>query len=325
MERREFIAQAMTGAALGGARPGRREAAPQGVAGDVTAPQANEVFIERPLAGKPHTGKVLAAIQPHADDIPIYAAGTVAKLLDEGYTGYLIRTTNDDMTGSGTIGEGVLANERDNQAVAKVLGLQKVFDLNYSNHRMDQMMPVELRARLIFLFRLLKVDTVICYDPWGHYEENPDHYVTARAVEASCWMAGMEKDFPEHFAAGLEPHSVQEKYYFARGPQRVNRVVDIGPFINKKVEVNRANKAQGPAGEAGARLRASLAARKLRLPILGNDDETANQQYIREFVLANDRKVGRRYGLEYAEEFHYIGPEPPGVESYVKQHAMPLE
>jgi LmbE family N-acetylglucosaminyl deacetylase len=295
------------------------------VAGDVTAPQANEVFIERPLAGKPHTGKVLAAIQPHADDIPIYAAGTVAKLLDEGYTGYLIRTTNDDMTGSGTIGEGVLANERDNQAVAKVLGLQKVFDLNYSNHRMDQMMPVELRARLIFLFRLLKVDTVICYDPWGHYEENPDHYVTARAVEASCWMAGMEKDFPEHFAAGLQPHPVQEKYYFARGPQRVNRVVDIGPLINKKVEVNRVNKAQGPAGEAGARLRASLAARKLRLPILGNDDETANQQYIKEFVLANDRKVGRRYGLEYAEEFHYIGPEPPGVESYVKQHAMPLE
>jgi LmbE family N-acetylglucosaminyl deacetylase len=301
------------------------EAAPQGVAGDVMAPQANEVFIERPLAGKPHTGKVLAAIQPHADDIPIYAAGTVAKLLDEGYTGYLIRTTNDDMTGSGTIGEGVLANERDNQAVAKVLGLQKVFDLNYSNHRMDQMMPVELRARLIFLFRLLKVDTVICYDPWGHYEENPDHYVTARAVEASCWMAGMGKDFPEHFAAGLEPHSVQEKYYFARGPQLVNRIVDIGPLIDKKVEVNRVNKAQGPAGESGARLRASLAARKLRLPILGNDDETANQQYIKEFVLANDREVGRRYGLEYAEEFHYIGPEPPGVESYVKQHAMPLE
>jgi LmbE family N-acetylglucosaminyl deacetylase len=325
MERREFIAQAMTGAALGGGRPGRSGAAPQGAAGDVTAATANVVFIERALAGKPHTDKVLAAIQPHADDIPIYAAGTIAKLLNEGYTGYLIRTTNDDMTGGGTIGEGTLANERDNQAVAKVLGLQKVFDLNYNNHRMDQMMPVELRARLIFLFRLLKVDTVVCYDPWGHYEENPDHYVTARAVEASCWMAGMGKDFPEHLAAGLEPHLVQEKYYFARGPQLVNRVVDIGPHIDKKVEVNRVNKAQGPAGEAGARLRASLAARKLRLPILGNDDETANQQYIKEFVLANDREVGHRYGLEYAEEFHYIGPEASPVENYVKQHAIPLE
>jgi hypothetical protein len=37
-------------------------------------------------------------------------------------------------------------------------------------------------------FRLLKVDTVFSYDPWGHYEENPDHYVTAQAVEglAGC-------------------------------------------------------------------------------------------------------------------------------------------
>ncbi len=147
-------------------------------------------------------------------------------------------------------------------------------------------MPVELRARLIFLFRLLKVDTVICYDPWGHYEENPDHYVTARAVEASCWMADTVKDYPEHFAAGLEPHFVSEKYYFARGPQLVNRVVDISAFMDKKVEVNRANKAQGTAGDNGARLRASLAARKLRLPILGNDDETADRQYIKELVLA---------------------------------------
>jgi len=105
----------------------------------------------------------------------------------------------------------------------------------------------------------------------------------------------------------------------------VNRVVDIGPFIKKKVEVNRVNQAQGPAGEAGAWLRASLAARKLRLPILGNDDETANQQYIQEFVLANDRKVGRRYGLDYGEQFHYIGPEAPLVEDYIKQHAIPLE
>ena len=34
-----------------------------------------EVVVERPLTGKPHSGKVLAAIQPHADDIPFFAAG----------------------------------------------------------------------------------------------------------------------------------------------------------------------------------------------------------------------------------------------------------
>ena len=313
MQRRDFIGAALAGGALLG----------NSVQATGTSPDT-EVFIERAVGGKPHAGKVLAAIQPHSDDIPIFAGGTVAKLIEEGYTGYLIRTTNDECAGPGSIGETVAANERDNQAVARALALKQVFDLNYRNHRMDGISAEELRARLIFLFRLLKVDTVICYDPWGHYEENPDHYVTAQGVEAACWMAGMSKDYPEHFAAGLQPHSVREKYYFARGPQLVNRVVDISQVVEKKIDANLANKAQGPAGDNGARLRATLAARGLRLPLLGEDDETANRNYIREFVLKPNAELGRQHGLQYAEAFHYIGPQPPLVEEYIKQHAVPL-
>src|ERR1041385_5869972 len=66
-----------------------------------------EVEIERVQAGRPHAGKVFAAIQPHADDIPIFACGLVLKLIHEGYTGYLIRTTHDDHNGPGTVAEGV--------------------------------------------------------------------------------------------------------------------------------------------------------------------------------------------------------------------------
>ena len=83
------------------------------------------IEIERAATGKPHAGKVLAAIQPHADDLPLFAGGLALKLIQEGYTGYLIRTTNDDHTGPGTVGEGVLANERDNLAVAKAMGMQR--------------------------------------------------------------------------------------------------------------------------------------------------------------------------------------------------------
>jgi hypothetical protein len=54
-------------------------------------------LLERPVSGTPHKGKVLAAIQPHADDVAIICGGTVAKLIQEGYTGYMIRATNDDM------------------------------------------------------------------------------------------------------------------------------------------------------------------------------------------------------------------------------------
>ena len=61
---------------------------------------ADDLVIERNLPNKPHQGKVLAAVQAHSDDIPLFAAGTVAKLIDEGYTGYLIRLSNDEAAGT---------------------------------------------------------------------------------------------------------------------------------------------------------------------------------------------------------------------------------
>jgi hypothetical protein len=54
-----------------------------------------EVQIERVKEGKPNNGKVLMAIQPHSDDIPLSAGGLVAKLMDEGYTGYLCSVSDD--------------------------------------------------------------------------------------------------------------------------------------------------------------------------------------------------------------------------------------
>ena len=169
MQRRDFLTTMLAGTAL--LRP--RSAAAQ--------ESAREVFLERAAAGTPHKGKVLLAVQAHSDDIPLTAAGTVAKLVKEGYTGYLVRATNDDMGDApglgtpGTIGQNVLGNERDNDEVARVLGLKRVFNLNYGNHRMGDVSQNELQCRLIFLIRLLKVDTVVCWDPWAHDEENPDH------------------------------------------------------------------------------------------------------------------------------------------------------
>jgi|SRR6185369_13450406 LmbE family N-acetylglucosaminyl deacetylase len=289
--------------------------------------QTPGVTLERPLSGTPHKGKVLAAIQPHSDDVPLLCGGTVAKLIKEGYTGYLIRATNDDMGDDvgepGTIGENVLRNEKETAELTRVMGLERKFDLNYSNHRMSGISQPELQLRLIFLFRLLKVDTVFCYDPWGHDEENPDHYVLGHCVEAACWMAGRDHDYPEQFAAGLKTHAVSEKYYYARHPQ-VTRVVDISATVDNKVEANRCNRAKGPGGGHGAKLRKELAARNLRLPLLGGDDVTAERAYIKEFVLARDRELGKKYGVEYAEQFHYIGPPASRVEDYIKKNAVPL-
>src|SRR5580658_1845071 len=122
MQRRDFLTMALAGA--GGAMLGLKSAEAQ--------ESAHEVFLERAARGTPHKGKVLLAVQAHSDDIPLTSAGTVAKLVNEGYTGYLLRATNDDMGDApglgtpGTVGQNVLGNERDNDEVARVLGLKQV-------------------------------------------------------------------------------------------------------------------------------------------------------------------------------------------------------
>jgi LmbE family N-acetylglucosaminyl deacetylase len=289
---------------------------------------ANAPFLERSQPGLPHKGKVLAAIQPHSDDLAIICGGTVAKLVHEGYTGYMIRVTNDDMGDDlgtpGTIGENVLRNEQETEEQTRVLGLKKKFDLNYSNHRMSDISRNELICRLIFLIRFLKIDTVMCYDPWAHDEENPDHYVLGSCVEAACWMAGRPHDYPEQIDAGFPVHAVTDKYYYARNPTP-NRIVDITDYVDVKIESNVSNVAKGPGGHHGSHLRAELAKQGKKLPLLGDDDRTADRNYIREFMLAGNRALGKKYGVEYAEAIHYRGHAPSRIEEYVKQNAVPLK
>jgi len=331
MERRDFISKSIALPFLSGPYTIN-----QILSGSHTINQKSEisddVVIERPQPGQPHKGKVLAAIQPHCDDLSLFAAGTVAKLIKEGYEGYLIRTTNDDHAGRGeTAGDVIRNNSIDNHAVAKALGLKKVFDLGYRNHMLDNYSIQDIRGRLIFLFRLLKVDTIVCYDPWGHYEENPDHYITAQAVEAARWMAGGGMDYPEHFEAGLKPHSVTERYYFARGPQLVNRIVDISQTLEQKIDANIVNVSQGPAGENGALLKQKLEQDGKYLALLGDTDTQANRNYVKHFVLdmdseslrgvPSDKEVGKAYQLEWAERFHYIGVPTSTLPNYISEHA----
>jgi len=290
--------------------------------------EERDVTIERYTPGKPHKGKVLAVIHSHLDDAPFHCTGTAAKLIKEGYTGYLIRSTNNEKTGGNTFAENILSHEQDQIKMAKAVGFKDIFNLYYRQHEMDGISPVELRARLILIFRALKVDTVITHNPWGQWEENPDHWVTGHAVEQACWMAGAA-DFPEHREAGIMPHSVRERYYWVgRREQPFNRIVDISTTIEEKMNSLVECKSQG-GGSYGSRLRRELAKERKRLPLLGNDDVTADREYVKRFVLKRWSTFAgiEEYGLEYGERFYYIDQRPRGkseVEEYIEKNAVKL-
>ena len=42
------------------------------------------------------------------------------------------------------------------------------------------------------------------------------------------------------------------------------------------------------------------------------------------FVLEHDAEFGKKYGVQYAEGFHYIGPEQSQLDEYIKKNAVPI-
>lgn len=289
------------------------------------------VRVDRFDPSRPHEGKVLGIVQAHADDMPLCSGGLVAKLVAEGYKAFIIQTTNDEKCGPGTMADAIKSNEVDVEALASSLGIEEIFNLGYRNHRQEENSMLEQRCRLIYLFRHLQVDTVMSFHPWAKWEENPDHYITGQLVESACWMAGMAKDYPEQVQAGMKPHLVRDKYYWVMRPgSPYNLVTDISPHLEEKIASMATNKSQGPAGAHGRRLKERLAKEGLKLPELGDDDETADRQYIRLFGLEEHKRMGKPYDLEYAEYHYYF---PPGgsfpdmgtgqrIEDYIKANAV---
>jgi LmbE family N-acetylglucosaminyl deacetylase len=241
---------------------------------------------------KPYAGRVLVAVTAHADDWSIFAGGAIAKMIDEGYTGYLIRVTDDEKDGVTSAPENSLRNGREIYDAARILGIREIFSLNLKNDEIDPFWETELREKLILLIRKLKPYTVFTFDPWASYEENPDHLKTAKAVDDACWTAQIGLFHPEQLRAGLEPHYCTELYYWARGPHVVNKVVDISSTLDRKIEAVRAHRGM------------------IRDPRILVDLREANQ------------KLGELHKLRAAELFHYVGLTSPG--DYVSRNARSM-
>jgi LmbE family N-acetylglucosaminyl deacetylase len=279
------------------------------------------------MTAPPHAGKVFVAVHAHVSDVPYFAAGLCAKLMAEGYTGYLIRTTNDETNGPLSLAQNVLANETEHAAMAKTLGFKDWFELSYCSHRLHEISPVEFRGRLVFLLRMVKADTVISFPPSSAGERDSDHWITGGAVEDACWMAGLPHDFHEQFEIGHMPHAIRERYWFhTQEGQPFNQTVDISKHIDKKLDAILECRSQGD-GNAGSLLRARLASEGRRLPLLGSDDRTADRAYAREFLLDDFRTYGKGHGFEYAERFYYSGPPKDRnekVEAYIEKNAVKI-
>jgi LmbE family N-acetylglucosaminyl deacetylase len=288
---------------------------------------SEKAVLERAVAGEPHKGRVFIAVHSHLDDIPRFCAGTLAKLIREGYAGYVIRATNDELRGESTAAHNIAHGESEHSAMAAALGIRSIYDFHYRDGCLNSISSQEFRFRLVLLLRRLKPDTVFSFSPRGEGEDDPDHRVTGCVVEEACRACSAGAAYPELLHAGLQPHPVPVRYHFVCRPaQQFNRVVDISPTVDEKIAaILRCNSRDGGRGSG---LRNALAREGKRLPALGDTDESADREYVRNFMMTEQRALGEQYGVTYAEAFNYVdyrtSAEQAEVERYVRENAVSL-
>ncbi|MCC6341234.1 MAG: PIG-L family deacetylase [Bryobacterales bacterium] len=250
-------------------------------------------------------GKTFLVILAHHDDHTWEwgFGGFIARLADAGWTGYYVRTTNDEKDGN-EWGPNDIVNLREAQDAARHLGMKGVISLNWRNDHMSSAPLKEVRAQYILLIRKYRPDVLMSWDPWGHYDRNPDHKRVARAVGEAVWMAGLANVHPEHLAAGLEPFRVPQVYYTQREDYGKGHTPNIAMEFNQ-AELDRKTDAFWSHKNVRG-TPASPEARRLSM-------ETPS------------REAGKRAGVAFAELFYAIGEwdDLPGLKEYLQTNARP--
>lgn len=278
----------------------------------------------------PASVKVILVITADQTDYILAAGGTIAAMIEDGATAYLIRVTNDEKDSwELSPEETALRARQDSERAAQVLGIKEVISLGYRAGELGGVSPTELRDRLIFYIRRYKPDVLFIPNPYAEYVEVLDRYYTGQAAEEARRGAALENFQPPFAIVGLETHITPELYYYAQplDPRRREaegpptfvpqpKVVDITATLAKKL---RAAQALRTANYSMAmRVRERLEQTGRRLPLLDTVDDASVNKLV-EINVTKLAEIGAEGSpFRYGEEFHYAGIEFQIPSKYLK-------
>lgn len=252
-----------------------------------------------------HTAMV---ISPHADDVAAFCGGTIARMADEGWRVVVVRVTNDSRDSVGlTVEETIRRNAEEFREAARILGAAEVEELGFETDTLADTPLCALRERLVYMIRKHRPYALFSFDPGGHNEPNQDHVRVAQATDEALWVATFDLHHPEHFAEGLEPFSVCERWYFARELAQPNRVVDVSASMHRRVDAMCAHKTMLSNMIQGLRLQLRTWGRKVEW--LEQSAQGDPHELVATFLQAQAKVVGEKYGLpqgSLAEEFRLV-------------------
>ena len=232
----------------------------------------------------------ILAIGVHPDDIELSCSGTLLRHIDQGKAVGLLDLTQGELGTRGSarirLEEAAIASGLMGAAFRKNLGMADGF-FPYNRENI---------IKIIEVIREHQPEIVLAN---ALSDRHPDHGRAAKLIADACFYSGLVK-IPTTGNDG----SPQERWrpralyhYIQDHNLKPDFVVDITPFIDKKIELAQAFRSQVfvPGAEEYEE--------ELKSPISGED-------FI-EFLRAKARAYGRDAGFEYAEGFNVN--RTPGV------------
>ncbi len=173
----------------------------------------------------------ILAFSAHPDDIELAAAGTLVKLIKQGYTVGIADMTRGEF---GTRGTREIRQEEAQEA-ARIMGaaVRECLDIPDGNVTVTR----ENHLKVIRLLRKYKPSIL-----FNHYwkANHPDHESTSRLVTEACYLSGLAK-----MDTGQERHRPKRiLYHQITYDVAPSFVVDVSNEVERKWKVVRAHKSQ---------------------------------------------------------------------------------
>ncbi|HEY7132049.1 MAG TPA: PIG-L deacetylase family protein [Candidatus Limnocylindrales bacterium] len=188
-------------------------------------------------------------IAGHPDDADFGPAGTAARWIDAGSTGWLVCCTSGDAGGEDPDADPLelaALREREQQAAADIVGYAGVTYLHMPDGALVN--DLVLREHLVREIRTFKPDAVLATDPTvvfyrdGGINHTDHREAGIAAVDAVYPAARNPMAFPSLARSGLAAHRVRRLYLF--WPNEPNVRVDVSATIDRKIAALAAHASQ---------------------------------------------------------------------------------
>jgi LmbE family N-acetylglucosaminyl deacetylase len=131
--------------------------------------------------------------------------------------------------------------KREQEAAAKVLGVREVVFLGYRDQELED--TPEFRKRLVRAIRMYRPKIVVTSDPYRRYLWHRDHRIAGLVtLDAVFPYARDHLAYPDLLEEGLEPHNVEEMWFWAA--EDINHRSDITDTFAVKLKALRCHESQ---------------------------------------------------------------------------------